>query len=181
MPADWFILIPAGITLIKMGKQAKWSSVALQMCDCTPSSPWDPTHSLSISSATRGLPSSRACFSRALDPIVGLVWLAVWPADSLISIPASTHKLNGMCVTPMPVRGGAGEDILLEDEGGILPLKLHQVQSCFLVTEKGSVLSPCCDVLFLHKAIQNDAKTTAHFRLCLCVCMAYQLVGWRKW
>lgn len=38
MPADGFMLIPAGMTLIKMGKQAKWPSVALQLCDCTPSS-----------------------------------------------------------------------------------------------------------------------------------------------
>lgn len=33
MPADWFILIPASMTLIKMGKQARWHSVALQVCD----------------------------------------------------------------------------------------------------------------------------------------------------
>lgn len=33
MPADWFTLIPAGMTLIEMGKQARWHSVILQMCD----------------------------------------------------------------------------------------------------------------------------------------------------
>lgn len=33
MPADWFTLIPAGMTLIEIGKQARWHSMILQMCD----------------------------------------------------------------------------------------------------------------------------------------------------
>lgn len=45
-----------------------------------------------------------------------------------------------MRVRAVPVSGEAGEDILVEGQVRMLPLELHQVQSCFLVA--GETVSP---------------------------------------
>ena len=48
--------------------------------------------------------------------------------------------------------------------------KPHQAQSCSPLAGERSALAPRRDVLFLHRATQDDAQTTAHFRhLCACV------------
>lgn len=173
------MLIPAGTTLVKIGKQAKWPSVALWLCDHT-ILPLEihtrPSQVLQLSKAS--LLQGLFHLSRVHGLILRLVWLEAWTADGgLISIPASTYKPNGMCVRPEAVSGEAGEHVLLENEECTLPLKLHHVQSCSLVAGKRSVLSPADNsgVLFLHRAIQNNTKTATHLRhlgVCECVLLS---------
>ena len=107
MLADWFTLIPAGMTLIKMGRQARWHSMILQMCDGS-----------SIPVGISPLCPALTCFqvlqpSRASLP-QGLVFPGLpvslwdWPEVmkswcDLISIPASIRKSNSIHVRPMLV------------------------------------------------------------------------------
>ena len=79
-----------------------------------------------------------------------------------------------MCIRSEPVNGEAGADVLLEDAGCMLPLKLHHVQSCSLAAGKRSILSPCYGILFLHRVIQNDVQIATHLRhlgACVHTCM----------
>lgn len=171
------MLIPAGMTLVKIGKQAnglQWPSG----CVTAPFFPWRSTLlPLKFFSDPRPLfCKDLTHFSRVPSLILWLVWPEIWTADGgLISIPASTYKPNGMCVRPVAVSGEAGEHVLLEDENCTLPVKLHLLQSHSLIAGKRSVLSPCYSVLFLHRAIQNDAKTATqlrHLGVCLRVLLS---------
>lgn len=81
-----------------------------------------------------------------------------------------------MHVRLRPVRGEAGEDILLEEEGGSLPLQLPQGHICSLVAGR-SVLSPCHDIVSCTEQLGMMPKQPLPSGISVCVCVACQSVG----
>lgn len=108
MPADWFILIPASMTLIKMGKAGKMAFSGPPGVWRLLNSCWDFA-STPYSTCFQVLQPSGASLPQGLVfpglPVSLWDWPEVMKAwCDLISIPASICKPNSMHVRPMLVR-----------------------------------------------------------------------------